>query len=53
MLELLIAILIALGCDVRSGSSEEQLKNENPAAYNQAQQIMADGNYRQQEGEEW
>ncbi len=50
MLELLIAILIALGFNVESGSTEEQIKAENPAAYEQATHIMDNGNYRTQEG---
>jgi hypothetical protein len=40
MIDLLIAILIALGCDISSGKTADQLKAEDPATYEAACQKM-------------
>ncbi len=50
MLELLIAILIALGCSVNSGSTADELRASNPEAYEKAVQIQENGNYRTADG---
>ena len=50
MLDLLIAILIALGCTVNSGSTAEEIKAQNPEAYEKAIKIQETGNYREVEG---
>ena len=49
MLNLLIAILIALGCSP-TGKSLEELKAENPTAYERAVTIEATGGYRVEDG---
>jgi hypothetical protein len=40
MIDLLIAILIALGCNISSGKTADQLKAESPEAYDKALIIM-------------
>ncbi len=50
MLDLLIAILIALGCNVQSGATAEELQVTNPEAYERAVQIQESGSYREEEG---
>lgn len=50
MLELLIAILIALGCSVNSGSTAEELQANDPVAYERALKIQETGNYREADG---
>ncbi|HEX5002206.1 MAG TPA: hypothetical protein VFW78_06900 [Bacteroidia bacterium] len=45
MIDLLIAILLALGVHVDSGSTEEQIKKDNPDAYNKAETIISTGTY--------
>ena len=50
MIELLIAILIALGCDISSGKTADQLKAENPEAYDKAFIIMDSDQYRTMDG---
>ena len=49
MLDLLIAILIALGCSP-TGKNHDELKAENPAAYERAITIEATGGYRVEDG---
>jgi hypothetical protein len=44
-MELLIAILIALGFTVSDGASQEELKASDPTAYEQAVRIMDSGSY--------
>ena len=48
MIDLLIAILIALGCNV-TGSTTEEIKRENPAAYEKAVYIMETHSYEERE----
>lgn len=50
MVELLIAILIALGFSARSGSSVEELRAQDPAAYERAVQIQQAGTYKTIDG---
>ena len=50
MLDLLIAILIALGCNVNSGSSDAEIRAENPEAYERANIIIENGGYRYDDG---
>jgi len=50
MIELLIAILIALGCDISSGKTADQLKAENPEAYDKAFIIMDSDQNRTMDG---
>jgi hypothetical protein len=50
MIELLIAILIALGCDISSGKTADQLKAENPEAYDKAFIIMDSDQHRTMDG---
>ena len=40
MIDLLIAILIALGCDISSGKTADQLKAENSETFDKALIIM-------------
>ncbi len=49
MIELLIAILIALGCSPE-GQTADELRAENPDAYYRATQIQEAGNYRSTDG---
>ncbi|MFN5323680.1 MAG: hypothetical protein ACK5C5_02070 [Bacteroidota bacterium] len=50
MIDLLIAILIALGCDISSGKTADQLKAENPGEYDKALIIMDSDQSRNQDG---
>ena len=50
MLDLLIAILIALGCSVGDAKSNDELKAKDPVAYERANQIMETGNYKTVDG---
>ena len=50
MLDLLIAILIALGCNVKDGSTADEIRAENPEAYERALVIQETGNYRTSDG---
>ena len=50
MLNLLIAILISLGCDVQTGASEADIQAEHSIEYARAQDIVEKGNYRIQDG---
>jgi hypothetical protein len=50
MIDLLIAILIALGCDISSGKTADQLKAESPEAYDKAFIIMDSDQYRNADG---
>jgi hypothetical protein len=50
MIDLLIAILIALGCDISSGKTADQLKAENPEAYDKAFIIMDSDQNRTMDG---
>lgn len=50
MIDLLIAILIALGFSVHSGASADELKAQDPVAYEKATTIMNGGNYRTVDG---
>jgi hypothetical protein len=46
MLELLIAILISLGCIVDKGASAEEIKAKDPVSYQKAQSIADSGTYQ-------
>jgi hypothetical protein len=50
MLDLLIAILIALGCYVQPGETADEFKARNPEAYQKANYIMDSGSYRTDDG---
>jgi len=50
MLDLLIAILIALGCSVGDAKSTEELKAHDPVAFDRATQIMETGTYKTVDG---
>ena len=50
MIDLLIAILIALGCDISSGKTADQLKAENPEAYDKAFIITDSDQHRTMDG---
>ncbi len=50
MIDLLIAILIALGCNISSGKTADQLKAENPEAYDKALVIMDSEQNRDSDG---
>ena len=50
MLDLLIAILIALGCNVNHGSTTDEIRAENPEAYERALVIQETGNYKETDG---
>ena len=49
MIDLLIAILIALGCSP-TGKTADELKAENPAAYERATEIQTAGSYKVSDG---
>ena len=49
MVELLIAILMALGFNF-SGLTAEEIKEKDPAAYAKAEQIQQTGNYKTVDG---
>ena len=49
-MELLIAILIALGFTVSDGASQEEIKAENYDAYTRAVQIRDSGSYERTAG---
>jgi hypothetical protein len=49
-MDLLIAILIALGCTVSEGASEEEIKADNYDAYTRAVEIMDSGSYERTSG---
>ena len=49
-MELLIAILIALGFTVSDGASQEEIKAENYDAYTRAVQIRDSGSYERTSG---
>jgi hypothetical protein len=46
MIDLLIAILLALGVHVNSGSTEQEVKNTYPGEYEKANTIIATGGYK-------
>jgi 7,8-dihydro-6-hydroxymethylpterin-pyrophosphokinase len=46
MLDLLIAILIALGCNIESGTTADQLNAEYSKELEEAKIIYESGNYR-------
>lgn len=50
MIDLFIAILIALGCDISSGKTADQLKAECPEAYDKAFIIMDSEQNRTMDG---
>lgn len=50
MLNLLIAILIALGCNITSDTSQQEIETRYAAEYQQAQEIYNNGNYRTTDG---
>ena len=50
MLNLLIAILIALGCNVKEGSTADEIRAENPEAYERALVIQETGGYKTTDG---
>ena len=50
MLNLLIAILIALGCNVSEGSTADEIRTENPEAYERALVIQESGGYKLDDG---
>lgn len=50
MLDLLIAILLMLGCDVQNGASEADIQAQHSIEYARAQEIIEKGNYRVQDG---
>jgi hypothetical protein len=50
MIDLLIAILIALGCDISSGTTADQLKAEDPATYDAVRQAIDYENNRTIDG---
>ena len=45
MLELLIAILISLGCYVKPGTTAEEIRATNPAEMQRAESIYNSGSY--------
>lgn len=49
-MDLLIAILIALGCTVSEGASEEDIKADNYDAYVRAVDIRDSGSYERTSG---
>ncbi|MBL0341458.1 MAG: hypothetical protein IPP71_11245 [Bacteroidetes bacterium] len=50
MLDLLITILIALGCNVQPGSSEADIQATYSVEYQRAIEISESGNYRLTDG---
>lgn len=50
MLDLLIAILIALGCNVTSDSSQQEIETRYSAEYQKAKEIYESGSYRVEDG---
>ncbi len=50
MLDLLIAILLMLGCDVQNGASEADIRDQHAIEYARAQEIIDKGNYRYEDG---
>ncbi|MFZ9943885.1 MAG: hypothetical protein ACO3O0_09765, partial [Bacteroidia bacterium] len=50
MIDLLIAILIALGCDISSGKTADQLKAEDPENYSKAIEIIDNEQFRCYDG---
>jgi hypothetical protein len=50
MIDLLIAILIALGCNISSGKTADQLKAENSEAYDKALIIIDSEKNRNMDG---
>lgn len=49
-MDLLIAILIALGFNVSDGASAEEIKTSNPDSYYRAIEIMETGSYEKTAG---
>ena len=49
MLDLLIAILISLGCST-TGTTKEEISRQNPEAYERANTIINSGGYRYDDG---
>ena len=49
-MDLLIAILIALGFNVSDGASAEEIKTQDPDAYYRAIEIMDSGSYEKTAG---
>ncbi len=50
MLNLLIAILLSLGCDVQIGASEADIQDQHSIEYAKAKEIAEHGNYKFQDG---
>jgi len=50
MIDLLIAILIALGCDISSGKTADQLKAEDPSSYDSAISILENERFFKNDG---
>jgi hypothetical protein len=50
MVELLIAILISLGCYVQSGETLDEIKARDPQSVEKAYQIYDSGNYKTVDG---
>jgi hypothetical protein len=46
MIDLLIAILLALGVHVNSGSTEQEIKDTYPGEYSKATTIISTGGYK-------
>ena len=50
MLELLLAILLALGFNYNSSLTEAEIREKDPVAYEQALKIQQSGNYKTVDG---
>jgi len=50
MLELLFAVLIALGFSFDKSLTADEIKAKDPVAYEQAQKVIDSGNYKTKDG---
>lgn len=50
MLDLLIAILISLGCNLTTNSTEAEIQSRYSVEYQKAKEIANNGNYRLNDG---